>query len=420
VPGYFALEIKRGEEIIFCTGDKECEPEALTALFEKEVASRKPRSSFYNCIVNSVHQLFYNPKGDDCYLLAGYPWFKVRARDLFVSVFAATYLIGEEERYEKIMATALKALNTFMKEGKKDAVIREIDSPDVLLWAIWSMQQYAEKAGIERAREKYGETVAAIIRFILSQSHPNLKLSDNGLLYSDGRTQAATWMNSVSGGRPVVPRSGYIVEFNALWYNALKFAKELAGNHHTDRLDNLIAALDVSFPFTFVNKYKYLFDYVDGPQQDWSVRPNMVIAISMKYSPLTKAQRRGALDVATKELLTLKGLRSLSPKSGGYKPVYYGAQYDRDMAYHNGAVWPWLLSPYVETYFSLFGQAGVSFVERLMISLEEELSQHCIGTISEIFDGNPPFTGRGAISFLMNLASVLNINDLLQKYRNTL
>jgi predicted glycogen debranching enzyme len=348
--------------------------------------------------------------------LAGYPWFKVRARDLFVSVCGTTLLIGEKERYEKIMHTAVKALYAFIKEDKIDPFIREIDSPDVLLWAIWSMQQYRLKEGIDNAREKYGEIIEEIIKYILSQSHPNLKLSDNGLLYSNGRETAVTWMNSIVNGRPVVPRSGYIVEFNALWYNALKFYKELNNDVPMDRIDRLIASLDVSFPATFVNKYNYLFDYVDGPSLDWSVRPNMVIAVSCVYSPLTKAQKRSVIDIATKELLTLKGLRSLSPKSGGYRPNYVGPQYDRDMSYHQGTVWPWIMSMYISTYLDLFGRAGLSFVERSLISMEEEMSHHCIGTISELFDGTPPFTGRGATSFLMNLSAVLTVMDMLKKY----
>lgn len=416
VPGYFEMEIKKGESIVFCAGDKDFDTDALAELFEKEIDTRMPRSSFYNCLVNSVHQLYYNPEGDNSYLLAGYPWFKVRARDLFVSVCGTTLLVGEKDRYEKIMRTAVNALYAFIRGETPDPVIREIDGPDVLLWAIWSMQQYRLHEGIESAKEKYGEIVGEIIKYILSQSHPNLKLSDNGLLYSNGRDTAVTWMNSMVNGKPVVPRSGYIVEFNALWYNALKFYKELNDDVPMDRIDGLIASLDVSFPGTFINKYNYLYDYVDGPDQDWSVRPNMVIAISCIYSPLTKTQKRAVLDIVTKELLTLKGLRSLSPNSGGYKPHYVGSQYDRSMAYHQGAVWPWLMSMYISTYLDIFGRAGLSFVERSLISMEEEMSHHCVGTISELFDGNPPFTGRGGTSFLMNLSAVLTVMDLLEKY----
>jgi len=418
VPGYFELEISKGESIVFCAGDREFETDTLSVLFEKELESRIPRSNFYNCIVNSVHQLYYHPTPDDSYLLAGYPWFKVRARDLFVSVCGTTLLVGEKERYEKIMQTAMKALHAFIREGRRDPVIREIDDPDVLLWAIWSMQQYRLKEGLECAKEKYAEIVEEIIRYILSQSHPNLKLSDNGLLYTYGRDVAVSWMNAMVNGRPVVPRSGFLVEFNALWYNALNFYKELKDGLPMERIDGLIAAMDTSFPATFVNKHNYLFDYVDGPGQDWSVRPNMVIAASCVYSPLTKAQKRAVLDIVTKELLTLKGLRSLSPKSIGYSPNYVGSPYERDMSYHQGTVWPWLMSMYLSTYLDLLGRAGISFVERMLISMEEEMSQHCIGTVSELYDGNPPFTGRGATSFLMNLSAVLTVVDMLKKYNS--
>ena len=416
VPGYFAMEIAKGETIVFSAGDEYLEPEDMVERFERELNSRTPRSSFYNCIKNSVHQLFYNPQGDDCYLLAGYPWFKVRARDLFVSVCGVTLTIGEKDRFECIMRTAVKALYAFIHEGKLDPVIREIDSPDILLWAIWSMQQYSMKEGLEQAKEKYGDIVEEIILYILSQSHPNLKLSDNGLLYADGRQKAVTWMNSMVDGRPVIPRSGYIVEINALWYNALCFYRELNDNNPLERIDNLITALDVSFPATFINKYNYLFDYVDGPEQDWSVRPNMAIAISCVYSPLTKVQKRAILDIITKELFTLKGLRSLSPNSLGYRPYYVGSPSERDLAYHQGTVWPWLMSMYLSTYVDIFGRAGLSFVERSLISMEEEMSHHCIGTVSELYDGAPPFTGRGATSFLMNLSAVLTAVDLLKNF----
>jgi glycogen debranching enzyme len=208
------------------------------------------------------------------------------------------------------------------------------------------------------------------------------------------------------------------VEFNALWYNALCFYRELNEEQSNELVDMLIKELDESFPATFVNQYNYLFDYVDGPNQDWSVRPNMVIALACIYSPLSRAQKRSALDIATKELLTPKGLRSLSPKSEGNRPNCTGPQYERDLSYHQGAVWPWLTGVYLTAYLSLSGKGGVSFAERMLISLEEEMSQHCIGSISEVFDGNPPFAARGAFSFLMSIATVLDVIDRLKSYND--
>ncbi len=416
VPGYFEIPIKKGESIIFSAGDSPVATTRLKSLYENEVNARTPRTSFFNCLKNSAQQFYFRPKEDDAYLLAGYPWFKVRARDLFVALPGCTLSIADPVRFEKIMHTAMPAVRAYMAENKPDAVIREIDEPDVFLWAIWAIQQYAREAGIERAKELYGEFVNEILEFISGQKHPDMKVMENGLLFANGRDKAITWMNSTINGKPVVPRSGYIVEFNALWYNALCFYTELMGGVPIEKYDKLIKAMDISFQETFVNGYNYLFDSVNGSIVDWSVRPNMIFAVSVPYSPLTRVQKRSVVDIVTKELLTPKGLRSLSPKSEGYRPYYVGPQYERDQAYHQGTAWPWLLGAYLEAYLRVFGKSGVSFAERMLISMEDEMSLHCIGTIPELFDGNPPFTGRGAISFAMNVAAILRVVDLLKKY----
>ena len=284
------------------------------------------------------------------------------------------------------------------------------------MWAIWAIQQYAKEVGVQKAAERYGDLVGEVITYIMAQKHPDMKMMDNGLLFANGRDKAITWMNSTVNGRPVVPRSGYIVEFNALWYNALCFYNELLGAEPNAEVSRVIALVEKSFPQTFINGFNYLFDYVNGSYVDWSVRPNMIFAVSLPYSPLTRVQKRAVLDVVTKELLTPKGIRSLSPKSEGYRPYYVGPQYERDLAYHQGTVWPWLLGAYLEAYLKVFGKSGAAFAERMLISMEEEMYNHCIGTIPELFDGNPPFVGRGAVSFAMNVAAILRIVDLLKKY----
>ena len=405
VPGYFEVPIKKGETIVFSAGDSQVATTRLKTLYDTEVAARTPRTSFYNCLKNSAQQFYFRPKKQDAYLLAGYPWFKVRARDLFLATPGCTLSIDDPVRFEKIMATALPALRAFMEDGAQDPVIQEIEQPDVILWAIWAIQQYAKVVGIDKARELYKEFIDEALEYIMSQKHPGLKVMDSGLLFADGgRDKAITWMNSVVNGRPVVPRSGYIVEFNAAWYNALCFSREMNGEATDKRIDKLISAINVSFPNTFVNGYNYLFDYVNGSFVDWSVRPNMIFAV------------RSVLDIVTKELLTPKGIRSLSPKSEGYRPYCTGPQVERDLAYHQGTAWPWLLGAYLEAYLRVFGKSGAAFAGRMLISMEEEMTNHCIGTISEIYDGNPPFTGRGAISFAMNVAAILRIEEMLKKY----
>ncbi|MPL92384.1 hypothetical protein SDC9_38483 [bioreactor metagenome] len=416
VPGYFEVPIKKGETIIFSAGVGPVATNQLKKLFVQEAESRTPRTSFYNCLKNSAQQFYFRPKEEDAYLLAGYPWFKVRARDLFISLPGCTLSIDDPVRFEKIMHTAMPAIRNFMQTGKGDGVIREIEHPDVFLWAIWAIHQYARAMGIDKAQTLYADFVGEIITYFRDQKHPDMKLMENGLLFAEGRDKAITWMNSTINGKPVVARSGYIVEFNALWYNALKFYKELAGDKADESADVLISKMDTSFVETFLNGYNYLLDSVSGGYVDWSVRPNMIFAVAFPYSPLNRVQKRAVIDIVTKELVTPKGLRSLSPKSEGYRPNYVGTQNERDLAYHQGTAWPWLFGAYLESYLKIFGKGGISFVERMLISMEEEMSLHCIGTLAEIFDGNPPYTGRGAVSFAMNVAAILRVLEMLKKY----
>jgi glycogen debranching enzyme len=168
----------------------------------------------------------------------------------------------------------------------------------------------------------------------------------------------------------------------------------------------------------FLNEHGYLLDYVDDGYISWSVRPNMLIASSLEYSPLSTPERKKILDICTKELLTPKGMRSLSPKSGGYNPIYQGGQAQRDAAYHQGTVWPWLSGFYLETSLKVYKKSSLSWVDRCFVGLEEEMNYHCIGTLPELFDGNPPFSGRGALSFAMNVAAVLRVNKVLSKFYN--
>ena len=416
VPGYFEVPIKKGETIIFSAGVGPVATNQLKKLFVQEAESRTPRTSFYNCLKNSAQQFYFRPKEEDAYLLAGYPWFKVRARDLFISLPGCTLSIDDPVRFEKIMHTAMPAIRNFMQTGKGDGVIREIEHPDVFLWAIWAIHQYARAMGIDKAQTLYADFVGEIITYFRDQKHPDMKLMENGLLFAEGRDKAITWMNSTINGKPVVARSGYIVEFNALWYNALKFYKELAGDKADESADVLINKMDTSFVETFLNGYNYLLDSVSGGYVDWSVRPNMIFTVAFPYSPLNRVQKRAVIDIVTKELVTPKGLRSLSPKSEGYRPNYVGTQNERDLAYHQGTAWPWLFGAYLESYLKIFGKGGISFVERMLISMEEEMSLHCIGTLAEIFDGNPPYTGRGAVSFAMNVAAILRVLEMLKKY----
>lgn len=420
VPGYFEMPIKKGESIVFAASTSAIRIGGMKTLFEKEVEDRSPRDNMFHCLVNAAHQFHRREKNDDRYLLAGYPWFKSRARDTFISLPGLTLAIGEQDYFELVMKTAAKGLREFMAGKPVTIHTYDIEQPDVLLWAVWAIQQYAKAAGNAKCIEMYGKLIKEIVMFIIDGGHPNLRLDDNGLLYTEGRDRAVTWMNSTANGRPVVPRTGYIVEFNALWYNALKFCSALAaegGNtEYVESLEARAALCKESFVTTFLNEYGYLLDYVDGNMMDWSVRPNMIFAVAFDYSPLNQEQKKSVLDVCTRELLTPKGLRSLSPKSGGYNPMFVGTQTQRDYAYHQGTAWPWLGGFYMEACLKLYKRTRLRFIERQMVGYEDEMNYHALGTISELFDGNPPFHGRGGMSFAMNVAEILRTLKLLEKY----
>ena len=419
VPGYFEVEIKKGESIVFSGGVAPISTRTLKSTFDKEVEVRAPRDSFYHCLVNAAHQ-FHNKQGDRNYVLAGYPWFKCRARDMFISLPGLTLAVGELDEFHNAMETAREAIYDWMNERPSEAKVYEMEHPDILLWAVWTLQQYAKMVGVKQCWEKYGQLLEDIMDYLTSGKHPNLFLHQNGLLYTNGTGKAVSWMNSTAGGRPVVARTGYLVEVNALWYNALMFVAKIINEQGNSAeaapLEKLADKVKPSFVETFLNEYGYLLDYVDGYMMDWSVRPNMIFTVAFDYSPLDTHQKKRVLDITTKELLTPKGLRSLSPKSGGYNPNYVGPQNQRDYAYHQGTAWPWLAGFYFEAYLRIYKMSGLSFVERQLIGYEAEMNSHCVGSIPELFDGNPPFKGRGAVSFAMNVAEILRTLYILNKY----
>lgn len=423
VPGYFEMPIKKGESIIFTASLKEKNPKDYEPIMEAEIESLDRRDSLYHCLVNAAHQ-FHVQKDSNEYVLAGYPWFKPRARDTFISLPGLTLAIGETEQYERYMATAITAIRDYINKRPISVGIYEMEQPDTLLWAVWCLQQYGKYVSRKKCYERYGEIIAEIMDFIRQGKHNNLFVHENGLLYSNGRDKAITWMNSTANGRPIIPRSGYIVEFNALWYNALKFYEQIlteaGGEANLAKAEACNAEAEktgYSFKDVFLNEHGYLLDYVDGQMMDWSVRPNQLFAIALDFSPLDVRQRKGVLDICTKELVTPKGIRSLSPKSGGYNPMYIGQQVQRDYAYHQGTAWPWLTGFYLEAYLRVYKMSGVNYIERQLIGFEEELFYHCVGTIPELFDGNPRFSGRGAISFAMNVSGLLRAIHLLEKYK---
>ena len=423
VPGYFEIPIKKDESIVFSASTKPIKTRTLKSLFQEEIGVRVPRDNFYHCLVTAAHQ-FHNREADDTrYLLAGYPWFKCRARDTFISLPGLTLAIDEPDYFELVMSTAERGLREFMDDKPLSVKIYEMEQPDVPLWAVWAIQQYAKYQGRDKCMEKYGQLLIDIVKYIEAGGHPNLRLDDNGLLYSNGRDRAVTWMNSTANGRPVVPRSGYIVEFNALWYNALRFAAEMEMNFGKTR-DLAVLYLDIAAKIetNFYNMFwceerGHLADYIDGQGQNNFTRPNQIFACALPYSPIPEEVQDMVFRAVRQDLLTSRGIRTLSPKNPLFKGIYDGNQHERDLAYHNGSTRPWLLKPYAEAGFKLYGSAFVREAREIIKGFEEDMTIHGIGAVAELYDGNPPHHPHGAINSATATGAILAIEYLIDKYK---
>ncbi len=418
VPGYFDVPMKQGESLIFSAGITEVNPATLKNTWRKEENRHWQRDNMYACLRNAASQ-FYKRVGDKCWLLAGYPWYKAEARAQFFSLCDCTMGVGRPEYWDAIMnKTAVQEVQAFLQGKYEDIRLVGMDEPDVLLWFVRVIQEYSHYVDMNQVATQYGQLLYDIITFIRGQQHPRLFVHQNGLVWTDGTERPATWMNAVENGKPITPRTGYIVEINALWYNALCFTAELmrvlGKEHRADLLDYQAELTREQFVQVFWNGH-YLDDYVSDSYHDHEVRPNQIWAVSLPYSPLNKKQQKAVVDICTKELYTPKGLRTLSPKSGCYRPVYIGGEKERDHNLHNGPVFPLSIAAYGKAYMRVYEHSGESFMRRLLIGYEAEMRTLTIGTLSELYDGNPPFKGHGGMSYAPSVSGVIGVYNSLKE-----
>ncbi len=422
-PGFFELDAKEGDIIVFSASTKEEKTSGLKQKFTKTVAGKIPRDSFINCLRNAAQQ-FVEKRGGKTLIIAGYPWFGAWGRDTFIALPGLALARHKLVLYREVLDTQINK----MKDGlfpnmgsSSDPAFNSVDAP---LWFFWAVQQYAEHGGTD-AWERYGEAAKSVLNAFKNGTAFNIHMRDNGLIYADAPGKALTWMDAVVNGVPVTPRKGYDVEINALWYNAICFSLALANDANDKKFikeyEKLPDLIKKSFLEMFWDeKIGYLADYVNDDEGiNTFVRPNMLIAVSLPYSMLDISQMKSILDIADKDLVTVRGLRTLSPRNKFYQGVCTGNQEERDNAYHQGTVWPWLLGPFCEGWLKVHGQQGVPKVKKLIYGLEAVMSEHGISTISEIYDGNPPHMPQGAISQAWSVGEVLRIIDLLEtKFAN--
>lgn len=423
VPGYFELPIKKGETVIFSASTAEVAPGGLTRMFNTEIKRRPKKDSFENCLVNSAHQfLVYRDKATE--VIAGYPWFGRWGRDTFIALPGLTLTQGDIKTCKQVLDTMSAELKDglFPNIGKHSAAA--FNSVDAPLWYFWAIQKYTQYTGEkEKVWKAYGKKMKSILEGYRKGLPFNIKMHENGLIWQGEKGKALTWMDAIAHGKPVTPREGYAVEINALWYNAVCFTLELANDFNDKNFINTWKDIPKRTQESFIEKFwcdtcQYLHDVVTENDIDKSVRPNQIFATSLPYSPIDDEYKERVLSKVEKELLTAKGIRTLSPKSPLYNGRYQGDQAQRDSAYHQGTVWPWLLGHFVEGYLKLHGKNGLRLAEKIVENFKEDMTEHGLCSIAEIYDGDPPYEPKGAISQAWSVAEILRIIEMINKLKN--
>jgi len=419
-PGYFEIPIKKGETIIFSASTEETITAGLTRKFNAELKRRPQKDSFENCLKNSAQQ-FLVQREKTTEVIAGFPWFGRWGRDTFISLPGLTLSNGDVKSCKQVLDTMSSELKggLFPNIGKnKQAAFNSVDAP---LWYFWTIQKFAEYTrDKEHVWKDYGKKMKSILQGYRNGLDFNIKMHDNGLIWQGEKGKALTWMDAVVNGKPVTPREGYAVEINALWYNAvcfvLELAKEFGDKKFVKEWENIPELTKKSFIEKFwIEDLMYLYDIVNDEIQDKSVRPNQIFATSLPYSLLNDEQKERVMAKVEKELLTNKGVRTLSPKNPLYVGRYEGGQAERDNAYHQGTVWPWLLGHFIEGYIKIHGKNALPMAKKVIDNFKDDMREYGLCSVAEIYDGDPPYKPKGSISQAWSVAEILRIIQMVKE-----
>lgn len=347
-------------------------------------------------------------------VIAGYHWFGDWGRDTMISLPGLTLATGRPEIARSILHTFARYVdqgmvpNRFPDDGSPPEE-REYNTVDATLWYIEAIRAYYAATQDDDLLQALFPVLSEIIDWHRRGTRFNIHLDpDDGLIYAGQPGVQLTWMDAKIGDKVITPRIGKPVEINALWYNALHTVAHIAqviGQPHQDYA-SMVAQTRQGFTRFWNQRVGYCFDVLDGPDgHDAALRPNQLFAISLSESPLTLEQQRSIVEICARRLLTSHGLRSLDPEDPAYRGEYVGDLYQRDTAYHQGTVWGWLIGPFIQAHLRVFNDLAV--VRSFLEPMERHLLAAGLGTISEIFDGDPPMQPQGCIAQAWSVAEVL-------------
>ncbi|MEN8177598.1 MAG: amylo-alpha-1,6-glucosidase [Pseudomonadota bacterium] len=435
-PGDFSLELKAGDSTTLVISAEEKPSTAFTELMQRHDEHCRGLTAFLpeyapdwiQYLALAADQFIVERQRDskvvEKTIIAGYPWFGDWGRD---SMIALTGLTLVTKRFDDA-ANILRTFAGYISEGMlpnrfpDGADQPEYNTVDATLWYFHAIHQYTLRSGdITLAAELYPK-LREIIDWHQRGTRYGIAVDPNdGLLHAGEHGVQLTWMDAKVGDWVVTPRIGKPVEVNALWYNALMVMADLAQqlDHANDASVFRKAAKRVASSFDrFWNPTRgYLYDVIDGPEGDPDdrLRPNQILAVSFPHSPLSPQRQKAVVNICAHALLTPRGLRSLAPGEPGYTPRYVGGPRKRDGAYHQGTVWAWLIGPFVDAHFRVYRDA--SKARSYLEPLAQHLVEAGLGSISEIFDAEPPFAPRGCFAQAWSVAEILRAWSDLNKLR---
>ena len=427
MPGTFEVELPLGDPVILSVATSRTLGKDLSRKFDKELSIRPDRKDFESTLEAAAGQ-FIAHRGRNVWVNAGYPWFGRWGRDTMISLPGLTLTFNDYDLFRKLFTDLVSESRGGLlpNVGEPDqAAYNCIDAP---LWAMAALHQFylqdpdAFKTFYSKA--KVGTFMREVIE-LFTQSNGkgrDIYLDENGLIWTGTPTSALTWMDAVVAGIPVTSRSGAAVELNALWFDAICFYLELMENlgqkKQILKYEWIRDAIRENFARLFYNHERgYLADYIDLDGPHFEIRPNMIYAVSLPYSPLTPDQQLSVLTIVEQHLYTPLGLHTLSPRNPMYKGQYAGDQPTRDAAYHQGTIWTWLLEPYFEAVERVWGEAAaLKTGKEILKALEKEMHRYGLGTIGEVFDGDPPHAPGGTIAQAWSVAAAMRILRKVQRF----
>jgi predicted glycogen debranching enzyme len=421
--GRFTVSVKENATILVSASTSDLHKEDLQLLWDQEIARRYnlfdralAKTSREKILIRAADQFIVRRKDALTSIVAGYPWFTDWGRDTMIALPGLCLTTGRAEEAREILLAYASYMsfgmipNRFV-DGSGEA---EYGSVDATLWWIIACYKYFQATSDMPFLYNIIDKIEEAISWYKKGTRYQIKGNSLDLIEAGDPTTQLTWMDARVREYPETPRNGLSVEVNGLWINALFIYAHFLQQKNQVQRANEFQERALKARHNFIHTFwdhenSILFDYINGDYTDRSIRPNQLIAISLPFEVVPNEYAEKILVSIEEQLLTQKGIRTLSPKDSRYRSRYCGNVMQRDSAYHQGTVWPWLLGPYISTLIRVRGQKGREQASAILNEFldNEYLNEGCVGTVSEIFDGDAPHKARGCPAQAWSVGEIL-------------